>query len=96
VEDERCPFCQTAIESRALRPALHGRRLARAVVFAGAIGAIGACKKDPLQPAAKDAALKASAPADAAPADAAAEVVVPDHETPALPYGAPPARRRLV
>ncbi|MBT8495320.1 MAG: hypothetical protein KJO07_19895 [Deltaproteobacteria bacterium] len=128
--DDVCPFCQTPIEFRQVRPRLGPGRLTRAAVFAGAIGAIGACEKEapespPPPPAATDAAAKAPTPADAAIPDAAtiADASIPDAGTPDAapkkkrrrrarpdaaskparvkhptpkPYGAPPARRRLV
>lgn len=130
-DDDACPFCQAPIRHRDVRPQLPGGRLTRAAVFAGAIGAIGACDKnaEPAAPqtpptattdaaaaradaaaaviadaAIPDAALPDAALPDAAPKkkrprakpDAAVKLSHPDRAPIPKPYGAPPARRRLV
>ena len=92
-DEATCPFCAVSLRP-APAPALPVGRLARAAVFASAAlaSACGSAQTKPDQP------TNESAAADAGPADASAPAVntpVPDHDVP-MPYGAPPARRRMV
>lgn len=100
IDEPSCPFCAAPLEPAVPRPRIRGR-LSRAAVFATAtLATAAACgggkaKPDPTKP---DPMPAASADAGVPPADAA-EVTPPhrdpDHFIP-KPYGAPPARRRLV
>jgi hypothetical protein len=93
-----CPFCGAAVSPSPPRPGVR-RRLSRAALFASAtLATAAACgggkaKPDPTKPAAT-----ADAGVDAAPAqdpdleEERRRRIVPPH----MPYGAPPARRRLV
>jgi len=107
IDEHACPFC-AALLAPSAPPTLPVGRLTRAAVFAGAVLAT-ACGGSQTKPdtvetplaAAPDAgAAEAAAPPDAAvalePPDAATpKRVYPDHPIP-KPYGAPPARARLV
>jgi hypothetical protein len=96
-----CPFCATELPLAERRAANAGfGRLSRAAVFAGAALATTACggKKKPdtmdnnnNQTATVDAAVEQAPP----PPPDQVDTVKPDHIE-AKPYGAPPARRRLV
>ena len=93
--DERvCPFCETTLTAASPHQPMFGR-LSRAAVFAGAALASTACggKKKPdttttdQQTAQSDAGVIEEQPKETEPTDKAP---VP------MPYGAPPARRRVV
>ncbi len=94
IHEAACPFCQVALAPSA-SPSLPLGRLSRAAVFAGAalLGTVGCGgnkpKTDPQNTGGSGAPI-ADAGVDAAP-----PVVTPDRQMP-MPYGAPPARRRLV
>ena len=96
--DACCPFCSTEVTAAPHRFA--PARVTRAMVFAAAtIAGTAGCDKGT-----KPKAPPATTPKDAAQAIDAAQAQPPDsgttetpdpHPLPA-PYGAPPARRRLV
>jgi hypothetical protein len=98
VDESACPFCGGALEASAPRSLAAGR-LTRAAVFAGAAlaGATGCGGKQKTDPNGNgvgnevvvDAGVEQAAPPDAQP------YREPDHNIP-MPYGAPPARQRLV
>lgn len=102
IDETACPFCAAALAPG--EPRVLGRgRLARAAVFAGAAlattaGAAGCGgKAKPADTNVENAAVDAGADEQPAPPDAA-PYVEPDYpdEIEAMPYGAPPARHRLV
>jgi hypothetical protein len=87
-----CPFCSAELAAPAPRSALLGRA-SRAAVFAGAALASSACggkkaKSDTnvnnTEPATADAGVESPPPPP------------PDKNNIPMPYGAPPARRRIV
>jgi hypothetical protein len=90
--EPQCPFCGARIIGEPARMLPLGR-LSRAAVFAGAALATscGGTKKpaDTTTTQTGSGSAQTEAPADAA------TVPIPDHET-AKPYGAPPARKRIV
>jgi hypothetical protein len=99
VEESACPFCATPVALSAAPVATPRGRLTRAAVFAaGAAIARTGCGSSktetggspPPPPAQVDAEPIAAEP-DAAPA-----VAPPAHHNIPKPYGAPPARKRLV
>jgi hypothetical protein len=105
VDSQSCPFCAAAVafESEPPAPAPALGRLTRAAVFAGAAlvstaaaGCGGSPTKveNPKVENVPDASTEGGATAEA---DAAVPQVpdVQDHQN-AMPYGAPPARDRLV
>lgn len=108
VSETACPFCAVALIP-VEPPATQLGRLSRAALFAGATLAGAACgnkaKHDthqppPPPPQSADAGVTADQHfAEPPPVDAA---VQPDaapfvrHRLPNMPYGAPPARRRVV
>jgi hypothetical protein len=95
-----CPFCGAALAATSSQRTVLGR-VSRAVVFGAALAGTAACggkkaKSDtttqtPQTSTADAGTTLESVPADPPPKDA-------DHEpAPAkMPYGAPPARRRIV
>jgi hypothetical protein len=94
VTETACPFCGAA-QSAAPAKDLPRGRLSRAAVFAvGALAVAGCGGKTKPDNNINPPATADASPAEA-PADAAAAEVVPDHIQP-MPYGAPPARRRVV
>jgi len=99
IEESSCPFCAAPLPAAEPRPRLRGR-LSRAAVFAGAaLAATAACGggKPKTATNANGAPPVADAGVEPAPADAAEPLPPPepDHMQP-MPYGAPPARRRVV
>jgi hypothetical protein len=91
VDETSCPFCALALPPESPRVLSPGR-LSRAAVFAGA-ALVTACGGKPKPTDTTTTTThQADAGVDAAKPDAA---VVPDHIQP-MPYGAPPARRRIV
>jgi hypothetical protein len=97
VDETACPFCTAAL-APASPPALPVGRLTRAAVFtAGAALVAGAAcggKSAPAQDPIDNTATVVDAgvePIDAEPVPPPP----PDHDIP-MPYGAPPARQRLV
>ena len=109
--DATCPFCSTAI-TPAAPPRLPVGRITRAAVFAGALAASAtACGSGQTQPADPPPATSDAQISNIAPdttADAGVPVAEPllaadaaplpdyDYPLPNKPYGAPPARTRLV
>jgi hypothetical protein len=95
ITETGCPFCRGDLVGAAPRSLSLGG-LSRAAVFAGATLA-AACGGKPKVDA-NHAQVEAK-PADAGVADAAVVPVIQgntsDHNLP-MPYGAPPARRRIV
>jgi len=91
--ETECPFCGAPIVGEPPR-ALPIGRLSRAAVFAGAALATscGGTKK-PADTTTTTQTGSGSAQTEAPPD--AAPVPIPDHEQ-AKPYGAPPARKRIV
>lgn len=100
-----CPFCGATLTPVAPRPAVR-RRLTRAALFAGATLAtatVAACGGGQAKPDPVKAAPTTDAGVDAAAA-ATPPQLPPDEggnrhsgpRPPNMPYGAPPARRRLV
>ena len=97
IEDGACPFCGTTREVEGAAAATKLGRLSRAAVFAGAALATSACG---------GSKAKADKPIDntqeqTATADAAVEDPMPpppphDPNNIPMPYGAPPARKRVV
>jgi hypothetical protein len=97
ISDAACPFCGTAREVEQPKSARFGRA-SRAAVFAGAALASTACGgKKPAAQAVDNHANETQADAGVA--------TPPDHSDPndpnnpnniPMPYGAPPARRRVV
>lgn len=105
LSESACPFCGAAIEASAPR-SLAGGRLTRAAVFAGAALATAAAGCGGKQKSGGDGTGSGTAVENVAsdggvtlpePPDAQQ---VPDREYPdnniPMPYGAPPARSRLV
>ncbi len=103
IDETTCPFCSASLASATARPLPNGR-LTRAAVFAGAalVGAAGAAcggsqpkaETPPPPPATADAGFAQEPPPS--PPDAGVPVKPdPDRNMP-MPYGAPPARTRLV
>ena len=98
IDESACPFCAAALAAVA-PPTLPVGRLTRAAVFtAGAALAVGAgCGSK--QPSAQDPidnTVTTSVDAGAEPIDAEpVREAIPDHDIP-MPYGAPPARERIV
>jgi len=93
ITEVECPFCHARLELAA-SPASRLGRVSRAAVFAGAALATAACggKKTPTtqqQGSGSQAGSQTAPPADAA-------VEQPDKNNIPMPYGAPPARRRVV
>ena len=88
ITETTCPFCRNAVEGVAKSSRIG--RVSRAAVFAGAALATAACGKKAKPP------QQQTASPDAAPPDAAPEVSKPDPNNIPMPYGAPPARRRVV
>ena len=89
VTDARCPFCKADVSAIAPQRATPSR-LTRAAIFSAAALASG-CEKEPPKPKTPVAAAPKDAAIDAAP------VPPPDQvRHNAKPYGAPPARRRIV
>ena len=94
IDETACPFCR-AVLAPATPPTLPVGRLTRAAVFAAGAalaGCGGPQKTEGPPPAEADAAAVAAEP-DAGTAQPPPPP--PDHGTP-MPYGAPPARDRLV
>jgi hypothetical protein len=102
IAEPKCPFCAAELELAPARPLPVGR-LTRAAVFAGAAlasacgGAQGKGGGTPTGGEAADAAVTEAPPAPDAEAAQTPPTppVYPDHQIP-KPYGAPPARARLV
>src|SRR5687767_9454598 len=93
ITEVACPFCGASVE---LVPVPSSRlgRVSRAAVFAGAALAVGACGGKKTKPQQQQ---QQTAPADAAvekPKDP--DRTKPDPNNVPMPYGAPPARRRVV
>ncbi|HEU0034283.1 MAG TPA: hypothetical protein VFQ53_26855 [Kofleriaceae bacterium] len=87
-----CPFCQTALPASAARP-IARVRLTRAAVFASATLATAGCGGK-----SKPDTTTTNTGSNTATADAGVQEPPPpppDHMSP-KPYGAPPARRRVV
>ncbi len=96
IEDRACPFCGAAREPEGSSGGVTLGRLSRAAVFAGAALATSACG---------GSKAKADTPIDntqqqTASADAGVEQPPPpppdDPNNIPMPYGAPPARKRVV
>lgn len=86
-----CPFCGATREASTPASARLGR-LSRAAVFAGAALATTACggkkpKSEPVDNHQNQSAVDAAVPETTTP---------PDNSNIPMPYGAPPARRRVV
>jgi hypothetical protein len=107
IEERACPFCGAALAAAAPRPALLGRA-SRAAVFAGAALASTACGGKQTKPdttgnqtAAQDAGMTDQTggdqtdPGDQTGPDDQTDTQ-PDRSNIPMPYGAPPARRRVV
>jgi hypothetical protein len=98
IDERTCPFCTAALDAGA-PPALPVGRLTRAAVFsAGAALAAGAgCggKTAPAQDPIDNTAAAVDAGPEPQPTDAPAYVPPPDLDV-KMPYGAPPARERVV
>ena len=96
IDTSSCPFCAAALAPAAPRPRIRGR-LSRAAVFASAtLATAAACGGGKAKP--NGNVTPPTADAGVQPAPDAPEVGPlrePDHISP-KPYGAPPARRRLV
>jgi hypothetical protein len=95
IDERACPFCSAALAAASPRDPLLGR-VSRAAVFAGAALATSACGGKKAQPQNVDNQ-------QAAQQDAGTEAPPPppnhDPNNPnnvPMPYGAPPARRRIV
>jgi hypothetical protein len=85
IDEEECPFCSSA----RVRPQ-RASRIARGAVLVGATALAGCTGGS--GPKADAAQTASDAGVDATPSDASTQ---PD-AFPPLPYGAPPARKRLV
>jgi len=99
ITEAACPFCSASLVETEPRSMPLGR-LSRAALFAGAALATAACggkaKPDPNLNTNDNTTQTADAGLTEAPAPDAAEVVQPQRRLPNMPYGAPPARRRVV
>ena len=96
VTETACPFCSEPLEVSPPRSSALGR-VSRAAVFAGAALATAACGGKKAKPADPNLQSTADAGVVEAPKDAEEiKLPVPDHHNQPMPYGAPPARRRLV
>jgi hypothetical protein len=97
-DESACPFCAAAL-APAAPVSMPVGRLTRAAVFtAGAAIAGAACggKTAPAQDPIDNTATAIDAGVDEQqPPDAAPYTPPPDHDVP-MPYGAPPARERVV
>lgn len=91
VSASACPFCGATREAGTPASARLGR-LSRAAVFAGAALATTACGGKKPKTETVDNHANQSASADAA----VPETTPPDNSNIPMPYGAPPARRRVV
>ena len=99
IDESSCPFCAAALAPAVPRPRIRGR-LSRAAVFASATLAVAACGGGKPKGSTNTSTTPPTADAGVEPAPADAPEVVsphrePDHISP-KPYGAPPARRRVV
>jgi hypothetical protein len=94
VDEMACPFCATSLRESGA-PTLPVGRFARAAVFAGAMVASACGGAQKVDEQAQGPPPGSEADAGAPDAAQPPVQVVPDHDVP-MPYGAPPARRRLV
>jgi hypothetical protein len=98
VGDAACPFCGTAREvSAPAAPRGTLSRMSRAAVFAGAALATTACGGN--KPKAETVDNQATQQVDAGVDETSPDGMGrshPDHHNIPMPYGAPPARSRLV
>lgn len=100
-DESACPFCAAALEPAA-PAALPVGRLTRAAVFTAGVVAAGAgCggktapAQDPIDNTATIDAGTGTGAGEQQPPDAMPYTPPPDHDVP-MPYGAPPARERIV
>ena len=94
IHEAACPFCGAACELSSAAGSRLGR-VSRAAVFAGAALAGTACGGNKPQQKAIDN-TQTQATADAGTTENAPPPPPPDNSNVPMPYGAPPARRRVV
>jgi len=97
ITEVACPFCRASLGEGEARPRPLGR-LSRAAVFASATLAAAACGGKTKPEPNTNPARTADAGVTETPAPDAAEPVRedPERNPVKMPYGAPPARRRVV